>query len=71
MGALYTISLIDRTNISAARISGIDEDLDLDVGSRASIARKFLLTKLLFLQVLYLTSHSLGLLYWLCYLRDS
>ena len=48
MGALYTISLIDRTNISAARISGIDEDLDLAVGSRASIARKFLLTELLF-----------------------
>lgn len=71
MGALYTISLIDRTNISAARISGIDEDLDLDVGSRASIARKFLLTKLLFLHVLDLICHSLGLLYWLCYLRDS
>lgn len=70
MGALYTISLIDRTNISAARISGIDEDLDLAVGSRASIARKFLLTELLFLHVSDLTSHSLGLLYWLCYLRD-
>lgn len=68
LGALYTISLIDRTNISAARISGIDLDLDLAVGSRASIARKFLLTEDLFLHVSDLTSHSLGLLHWLCYL---
>jgi hypothetical protein len=29
--------LIDRTNISVARISGLDDDLDLKVGSRASI----------------------------------
>jgi hypothetical protein len=37
LGALYTIALIDRTNISVARISGLDDDLDLKVGSRASI----------------------------------
>jgi hypothetical protein len=42
LGALYTISLVDRTNISAARISGIDTDLKLAVGNRASIARKFI-----------------------------
>ncbi|KJY01880.1 phthalate transporter like protein [Zymoseptoria brevis] len=38
LGALYTISLIDRNNISVARISGLDEDLGLDVGTRASLA---------------------------------
>jgi hypothetical protein len=38
LGALYTISLIDRNNISVARISGLDEDLGLNVGSRASLA---------------------------------
>ncbi|SMQ50473.1 unnamed protein product [Zymoseptoria tritici ST99CH_3D7] len=38
LGALYTISLVDRNNISVARISGLDEDLGLDVGSRASLA---------------------------------
>lgn len=37
LGALYTIALIDRTNISVARISGLDDDLDLKVGDRASI----------------------------------
>ncbi|KAH8658784.1 major facilitator superfamily domain-containing protein [Tricladium varicosporioides] len=37
LGVLYTICLIDRSNISVARISGLDEDLRLTVGSRASI----------------------------------
>jgi MFS family permease len=34
---LHAISLVDRTNISVARISGMDKDLDLDVGERVSI----------------------------------
>ncbi|KAF9893419.1 hypothetical protein FE257_010731 [Aspergillus nanangensis] len=38
LSALYTMCLIDRTNIGAARISGIDQDLELTVGSRVSIA---------------------------------
>jgi hypothetical protein len=38
LGALYCISLIDRTNISVARISGLDDDLSLDVGNRSSVA---------------------------------
>jgi len=38
LGLLYTASLVDRSNISVARISGLDEDLDLDNGNRASIA---------------------------------
>ncbi|CAK4033631.1 related to tartrate transporter [Lecanosticta acicola] len=37
LAALYCIALVDRTNISVARISGLDEDLRLDVGDRASI----------------------------------
>ncbi|KAL7915712.1 major facilitator superfamily domain-containing protein [Trichoderma velutinum] len=38
LSLLYTMCLIDRTNIGAARISGINEQLDLNVGERASIA---------------------------------
>ena len=38
LGALYSIALIDRTNISAARISGMDDDLVLSVGNRYTIA---------------------------------
>lgn len=34
---LHTVSLIDRTNISSARIAGMDKDLGLDKGYRASI----------------------------------
>jgi hypothetical protein len=38
LGALYSIALIDRTNISAARISGMDVDLRLDIGNRYTVA---------------------------------
>ena len=38
LGLLYSIALIDRTNISAARISGMEEDLRLDIGNRYTIA---------------------------------
>lgn len=38
-GLIYTVALIDRSNISVARLSGLDEDLGLDVGNRVSIAR--------------------------------
>ncbi|KAK5452845.1 hypothetical protein LTS15_006993 [Exophiala xenobiotica] len=37
LAAVYTFALIDRTNIGAARISGIDEALNLDVGNRVSV----------------------------------
>lgn len=37
LAALYTISLIDRTNLGGARISGIDEAIGLDIGSRYSV----------------------------------
>ncbi|CZR65674.1 related to putative tartrate transporter [Phialocephala subalpina] len=38
LGLIYTLAYVDRTNISVARISGLDEDVGLDIGSRASIA---------------------------------
>ncbi|EEP80228.1 predicted protein [Uncinocarpus reesii 1704] len=38
LGALYSISLIDRVNISSARIAGMEKELRLDIGNRYSIA---------------------------------
>ena len=38
LGALYSIALIDRVNISAARIAGMDVDLGLSIGDRYTIA---------------------------------
>lgn len=35
--ALHAVALVDRTNISVGRISGMDDDLKLDIGTRASI----------------------------------
>ncbi|KEF55598.1 uncharacterized protein A1O9_08348 [Exophiala aquamarina CBS 119918] len=37
LAGLYTLCLIDRTNIGGARISGLDQAVDLDVGNRASV----------------------------------
>ncbi|KAI1385699.1 MFS general substrate transporter [Hypoxylon trugodes] len=37
LGSLYVNSLIDRVNISSAAIDGLDDDLQLQVGSRYSI----------------------------------
>lgn len=38
LGALYSIALIDRVNISAARIAGMDVDLGLHIGDRYTVA---------------------------------
>ncbi|KAJ2928711.1 hypothetical protein H1R20_g8390, partial [Candolleomyces eurysporus] len=38
LGLLYAIALIDRTNLGVARISGMEQDLRLDIGERYSIA---------------------------------
>ncbi|EPQ27379.1 uncharacterized protein PFL1_04918 [Pseudozyma flocculosa PF-1] len=38
LGALYSIALIDRTNLSAARIAGAEKDLKLNVGQNYTIA---------------------------------
>jgi MFS family permease len=37
LGCLYTLCLVDRSNVAAARISGMDDDLGLAVGNRASV----------------------------------
>lgn len=37
LGALYSIALVDRVNVSAARVAGMDEDLNLSIGDRWSI----------------------------------
>jgi len=38
LGAIYSIALIDRINISAARVAGMEEDLQLYIGKRYTIA---------------------------------
>ncbi|RMZ67692.1 tartrate transporter [Pyrenophora seminiperda CCB06] len=38
LGALYSIALIDRTNVSNARVAGMDKDLQLHIGERYTIA---------------------------------
>ncbi|KAK2841535.1 hypothetical protein FQN49_006162 [Arthroderma sp. PD_2] len=38
IGALYAVALIDRTNISNARIAGLNDELELFIGSRYSVA---------------------------------
>ncbi|KAE8838308.1 hypothetical protein HRS9139_02691 [Pyrenophora teres f. teres] len=37
LGALYSIALIDRTNVSNARVAGMDKDLKLYIGDRYTI----------------------------------
>jgi hypothetical protein len=37
VGLCYAISLIDRTNISVARVAGMQQSLRLDIGERYSI----------------------------------
>lgn len=37
LGALYTIAMVDRSNVAVARIAGMDEDLGLVEGNRVSI----------------------------------
>ncbi|KAG6842146.1 hypothetical protein C0991_001639 [Blastosporella zonata] len=38
LGLLYSIALIDRTNLGIARVAGMQVDLRLDLGDRYSIA---------------------------------
>lgn len=37
LGLMYSISLIDRTNLGLAMVAGMAEDLDLMLGSRYTI----------------------------------
>ncbi|CAA7267718.1 unnamed protein product [Cyclocybe aegerita] len=38
LGLLYSVALIDRTNLGIARTAGMEEDLRLDIGERYSLA---------------------------------
>ncbi|KIY02455.1 uncharacterized protein Z520_02594 [Fonsecaea multimorphosa CBS 102226] len=37
LGALYSIALVDRVNVSNARVAGMGEDLDLEIGNRYTV----------------------------------
>ena len=37
LGLMYSISLIDRTNLGLALVAGLQTDLDLGVGNRYTI----------------------------------
>lgn len=37
LGMMYSISLVDRTNLGLAMVAGMEEDLSLDVGNRYTI----------------------------------
>lgn len=69
LGCLYTIALVDRSNVAVARISGMDEDLGLDQGSRASICLMiFFVGYILFEIPSNAFIHKLGAANWLAFL---
>ncbi|KAM5341511.1 hypothetical protein ACJ41O_014542 [Fusarium nematophilum] len=69
LGCLYTIALVDRSNVAVARISGMDEDLGLDQGSRASITLMvFFIGYILFEIPSNAFIHKLGAANWLAFL---
>ena len=37
LGLMYSISLIDRTNIGLALVAGLQKDLRLDIGNRYTV----------------------------------
>jgi hypothetical protein len=37
LGLMYSISLIDRTNLGLAYVAGMEEDLGLRIGSRYTV----------------------------------
>lgn len=66
LGALYTIAMVDRSNISVARISGLDEDVGLAVGNRASVALLvFFIGYMLFELPSNMVIHRVGAANWL------
>ncbi|KAF4496125.1 tartrate transporter [Fusarium agapanthi] len=69
LGCLYTIALVDRSNVAVARISGMDEDLDLAVGNRVSIVLMvFFIGYILFEIPSNAFIHKLGAANWLAFL---
>ncbi|KAL3481891.1 major facilitator superfamily domain-containing protein [Aspergillus californicus] len=69
LGCLYTIALVDRSNVAVARISGMDEDLGLDQGSRASVSLMvFFIGYVIFEIPSNAFIHNLGAANWLAFL---
>ncbi|KAF4981714.1 hypothetical protein FZEAL_2516 [Fusarium zealandicum] len=69
LGCLYTIALVDRSNVAVARISGMDEDLGLDQGNRASVALMvFFIGYIIFEIPSNAFIHKLGAANWLSFL---
>ncbi|KAJ4269931.1 hypothetical protein NW762_001602 [Fusarium torreyae] len=69
LGCLYTIALIDRSNIAVARISGMDEDLGLTQGNRVSVALMvFFIGYIIFEIPSNAFIHKLGAANWLAFL---
>lgn len=72
LGCLYTIALVDRSNVAVARISGMDEDLGLTEGSRASITiMVFFIGYILFEIPSNAIIHKMGAANWLAFLAFS
>ncbi|QPC71258.1 hypothetical protein HYE68_002010 [Fusarium pseudograminearum] len=69
LGCLYTIALVDRSNVAVARISGMDEDLGLAQGNRVSIALMvFFIGYIIFEIPSNAFIHKLGAANWLAFL---
>lgn len=69
LGCLYTIALVDRSNVAVARISGMDIDLGLKEGNRASICLMvFFIGYIIFEIPSNAFIHRLGAANWLAFL---
>jgi len=72
LGALYTIALVDRSNISVARISGLDDDVGLAQSNRASIALLvFFIGYMLFELPSNMIIHRVGAANWIAFIVFS
>lgn len=69
LGAVYAISLIDRTNISVARVAGMGRDLQLTVGTRYStITAVFFAPYIVFELPSNIVLRKLGARHWLSFI---
>lgn len=69
LGCLYTIALVDRSNVAVARISGMDDDLGLAEGNRVSIVLMvFFIGYIIFEIPSNAFIHKLGAANWLAFL---
>ncbi|KAH6693449.1 major facilitator superfamily domain-containing protein [Plectosphaerella plurivora] len=68
LGCLYTLALVDRSNVAVARISGMDDDLGLKQGNRASIILMIFIGYILFELPSNAFIHRLGAANWLAFL---